>query len=294
MKLLSNNYAPIALFLFNRPGHTLQTLRALQANNLADESELYVFIDGPRSESDEHKIAEVKSIVRKCEGFRDVILVERVVNYGLTGNITAGVTSVLEKHGNVIVLEDDIVTSPAFLTYMNKALKKYEKQQQVWHISGFNDPVACDHLAGDTFFWRVMRCWGWATWRDRWNHYERKPSYLLSMFDNEMIRRFNLDDTQDYWSQVVANASGAAHTWAIFWYATIFLNDGLCLNPARSYIRNIGCDGSGVHRAFDDRLQNMKRLNRNYYSVLPARIAEDPRYVAFMKKYYCRTRVVGN
>lgn len=245
------NAAPIVLFVFNRPSHTRQTLDALSANALADCSDLFVYADGARDAEELRQVEEVRDVVRCAQGFRSVTLIKRDGNVGLARNIIDGVTEVCARYGRAIVLEDDIVTSPHFLAFMNKALRAYEEEPRVWHVSGWNYPIDPTGL-GDVFFWRAMNCWGWATWADRWAHFRRSPADLVARWDKTKIERFNLDGAHDFWAQVEANLSGSMNTWAVFWYATIFERNGLCLNPARSLVSNIGHDGSGQHCSTSD------------------------------------------
>jgi hypothetical protein len=241
---MTDTLAPIALFVFARPEHTRRTLEALAANTLALQSDLIVYADAARNESEIERVQAVRAMTQEASGFRSVTVVERETNYGLARNIIEGVTEVCSRHGRVIVLEDDIVTGSNFLAFMNTALDQFVNDSKVWHISGWNYPVDPSGL-GDAFFWRVMNCWGWATWADRWKFFQKNPQRLVESWDKEKIRRFNLDGAHDFWAQIQANQSGKLNTWAIFWYASIFENDGLCLNPARSFVRNIGIDGSG-------------------------------------------------
>lgn len=238
--------APVVLFAFNRPVHTKKTLDALAANDLAPRSRLVVYCDGPRDERDEEAVAHVCRVVRETKGFLSVELREAKRNKGLAASIIDGVSSVCAQHGRAIVMEDDLVTSRAFLSFMNQALDRYEHEPAVWHISGWNYPIEQDGL-GDAFFLRVMNCWGWATWRSRWQHFHKDADALVSSFSRRDIKRFSLNGAGDFWKQVELNAAGRINTWAIYWYATIFKNAGLCLNPASSYVVNIGHDGSGTH-----------------------------------------------
>ena len=164
----------------------------------------------------------------------------------MANNIIDGVTNVINQYGKVIVLEDDIVTSPYFLRFMNKALTYYKENKKVWHISGWNPPIDCTSLP-ETFLWRVMNCYGWASWADRWKYFERDPKKLITEFSRKDIYHFNLEGEKKFWKQVKKNIKRKHFTWAIFWYATIFKNKGLCLNPSHSYVKNIGFDGSGIH-----------------------------------------------
>lgn len=238
--------APIVLFVYNRPIHTHRTISALRSNNLAKNSDLIVFSDGAKSPSEAAAIDTVRALVSATDGFRSVRMLENKSNHGLSRSIVEGVTDVISEHGKCIVLEDDIVTSPSFLSFINAALEHYETRSDIWHISGWNYPMAFEDRRG-TFLWRLMTCWGWATWDDRWKHFEKDPDKLISSFSADDIRRFNLDNGHNFWGQVLANRDGKTDTWAVFWYATIFRNRGLCLNPNCSFLDNIGDDGTGTH-----------------------------------------------
>lgn len=240
-----SNLAPVVLFVYGRPIHTQRTIDTLLQNPESKDTDLIVYSDGPKQHSDTEKVESVREIIRKTSGFKSINLIERTENLGLAANIIDGVTKVCEEYGKVIVLEDDIVTSPFFLNFMNSALNKYQSNEKVWHISGWNYPLKNTEELPETFFWRTMNCWGWATWKDRWQHFEKDPSKLINTWNKETIKRFNLDSIYNFWSQVEANMNGKLNTWAIFWYATIFSHNGLCLNPTKSFVVNIGNDGSG-------------------------------------------------
>ncbi|RDD29680.1 sugar transferase [Prosthecochloris sp. ZM] len=236
--------APVALFVYARPDHTRRTIEALLKNPLAEETDVIVFSDAAKGAEKEQAVDAVREYVAGIKGFKSLTVHHRPHNYGLAKSIMEGVTDVISEYGSVIVLEDDIVTAPGFLRFMNDALERYRHESKVWHISGWNYPIDPDGL-DDAFFWRTMNCWGWATWADRWKHFEKNPERLIADWDQGMINRFNLDGAHNFWGQVTANASGKLNTWAIFWYATIFERHGLCLNPTVSYVQNIGIDGSG-------------------------------------------------
>ena len=279
--------APIALFVYNRPWHTRQTIEALKKNNLAGSSDLFIFSDGPQTADAEKDVQAVREYVGTVRGFRSIEVFERERNFGLAESIVDGVSRLCNEFGKAIVLEDDIVTSPYFLEFMNQALKRYEAEKTVWHISGWNYPVDENGLP-EAFFLRVMNCWGWATWADRWAFYRKEPERLVKTWSKRDIRRFNLDGAHDFWWQVTSNYTGALNTWAIFWYATIFENSGFCLNPAKTFVRNIGHDGSGMHSQITDiHASPMATRNiRNY----PQTVVENERAVDLIKRFYRSTQ----
>ena len=256
--------APIILFVYNRPEHTKKTILALQNNSLSPNSELFIYADAAKNETAQVEVDQVWEVISNVSGFKNVTIIKQERNIGLANSIISGVSEVVAKYGKIIVLEDDLVTSPHFLKYMNDALNFYSNKKEVWHVSGWNYPISDDEL-GDAFLWRTMNCWGWATWADRWQHFEKNTEQLIDIFSKDEISKFNLDGFENFWDQVLANKTGKINTWAIYWYATIFKNRGLCLNPTQTYVDNIGLDGSGEHcgtsYAYESQLNSNTEIN---------------------------------
>ncbi|WP_323923925.1 glycosyltransferase family protein [Aeromonas veronii] len=279
-----NRFSPVVLFVFARPDHTKKTVDALLANPEACNTDLIVYADAARSEKDVAAVEAVREIFSDLRGFKSVTIHLREKNYGLAKNIMEGVTQVTEMYGRAIILEDDIVTSPAFLNYMNAALDKYENIKEVWHISGWNYPIKSNENLPETFFWRTMNCWGWATWADRWQHFKKNPDELVNSWSSDDVKRFNLDSSHDFWAQVVANHEGKLNTWAIFWYATIFVHQGLCLNPTRSFVANIGNDGSGENCGAEDIYKTS--LANIFHQQWPTELTENVAVVELIRAFY--------
>lgn len=243
---MDEKLAPIILFVYDRPDHTKKTIEALKANELSNDSDLIIFSDGPKDKLAFAGVSQVREYLKGVHGFKSIEVVERSENWGLAKSIISGVTEVVAKYGKVIVLEDDIVTSPLFLTFMNGALNHFRFEKKVWHVSGWNYQMNPEGL-GDVFFWRLMNCWGWATWDDRWRYFEKNTEDILNDFTDDDIFKFDIDGSGSFWRQVQLNSQGKINTWAVYWYASIFKNGGLCLNPTRTFVQNVGLDGSGVH-----------------------------------------------
>lgn len=256
-----SDLSPIILFTYNRLEHTKKTINALKKNLLAEQSHLYIYSDGYKNEKDKEQVLAIRRYIKTIKGFINVTIIEQKQNKGLADSIIKGVTETINKHGKAIIIEDDIVTSRYFLTFMNKALSYYKEEKKVWHISGWNYPISSEYLE-DTFLWRMMNCWGWATWKDRWKYFEKEPKKLINTYSKKDINEFNLDiNNAGFWEQVLKNSSKEMNTWAIFWYATIFNNKGLCLNPTQSFTKNIGFDGTGTNTSFRNNYSS--KLNNN-------------------------------
>jgi len=287
--------SPIVLFVYNRCDHTKRTIEALKNNELADESELIIYADGAKDADVFPKVQEVRDYIKTISGFKKIIIIERDNNYGLANSIIKGVTEVVNKHDRVIVLEDDIVTSPYFLKFMNDALDFYKDKKKVWHVSGWSYPIETDGL-NDIFLWRLMNCWGWATWADRWQYFEKDTDKLISEFTSREIYRFDLDGVGSFWDQVLLNRKGKIDTWAIYWYAAIFKKGGLCVNPSKSFVENIGHDGSGVHckegHGYNSNLSLARNIEFSDY-IRESEIAVNKvrRFYKIQKQYHYKAKI---
>ncbi|MDD2366332.1 MAG: glycosyltransferase family A protein [Desulfuromonadaceae bacterium] len=238
--------APIVLFAYNRLRHLQLTVESLQQNLLSHQSELIVFSDGAKSSVDIESVLKVRSYLTTVSGFKRVTVIEREYNYGLACSIITGVTEIIEKFGKIIVIEDDMVSSPFFLSYMNSALNMYLHDEKVVSIHGYIFPVA-EELP-ESFFLKYTACWGWATWERGWKLFEADGQKLLQRLNEEgLTRAFDLDGAYPYTDMLKDQIKGKNNSWAIRWQASAFLNDRLTLYPGRPLIKNIGHDGTGTH-----------------------------------------------
>jgi len=219
---------------------------ALQKNELARESELYVFSDGPRKPEDHAAVAEVRNFIRGISGFRSVSLIERDENLGCAKAITRGITEIVNRFGQIIVVEDDIVTSRYFLKFMNDALELYRDEERVACIHGYLYPVTVQ--LPETFFIRGADIWGWATWKRGWDIYEPDGQKLADELKaRNLTHDFNFDGTYDITRMLDEQIAGKIDTWDIQWCASAFLRNKLTLYPGKSLVQNIGYDCSGTH-----------------------------------------------
>ncbi|MDI3258476.1 MAG: glycosyltransferase [Sinobacteraceae bacterium] len=239
--------SPVALFVYRRPRHTRRTVEALLANHLAPQTDLYIFADGPRDPSMGQAVAEVRKYIRTIDGFRSVSVYEREENLGLANSVIEGVSRLCKEHGRVIVLEDDLVTAPGFLSFMNEALTRYENDDRVMQISGHMFPVKFSTTPGSVIF-PFPTSWGWATWARSWKWFDRSAfMYSILKRDARLRRKFNLYGAYDYFSILENQLEGRVDSWAIYWYCSIFQRNGLVVYPGRSLVSNIGFDGTGEH-----------------------------------------------
>ena len=213
---------------------------------MACDTELIVFSDGPRHSEEKTVVDSLRKYIKTITGFKKVSVVERRENLGLAKSIITGVSEVVKKYGRVIVLEDDLVTSPFFLKFINEALERYQDDERVVSVHGYVYPVST--TLPETFFLRGADCWGWATWKRGWDLFEPDGAKLLAeLRDRGLERDFDFNGTYPYTKMLEEQTMGKIDSWAIRWYASAFLQGKLTLYPGRSLIKNIGADASGTH-----------------------------------------------
>ena len=275
--------SPIALFVYHRKGMTQQTVEALKRNRYADQSDLFVFSDGPKNEQNAVAVSQVREYVHSISGFRSVVVIESPVNRGLAHSIIEGTTSVLKDNETVIVLEDDMVTSPHFLKHMNEALDMYKGDERVVSIHGYVYPFK--QALPQSFFLRGADCWGWATWRRGWALFEPNGARLLEELEHrELIQEFDYGGSYPFTQMLRDQISGLNDSWAIRWQASAFLNDRLTLYPGKSFVRNIGFDSSGTHSGLTDVYDTSLQMEN--VSLKKISIGEHPEARKYFESYF--------
>ena len=240
------SYAPILLFVYNRPEHTRRCIESLLKNSLASESYLFIYADGAKDSTQQEAVNEVRNYIRTIQGFKQITLLERNENWRLARNIIDGVTTQVNRYGKVIVLEDDLVVAPYFLQFMNDALEVYKDEPKVGHIQ------ACDFTQDSslptTFLIKWTGSWGWATWDRAWKYFNPNGKELLQELEERKLTRvFDFNGKYGFTRMLRRQIEGKNNSWAIRWNASLFLKDILSLNVGRSLVQNEGFDGSGTN-----------------------------------------------
>ncbi len=283
--------APITLFIYNRPWHTRKCLESLVANPEAKDSVLYIFADGPKSGASAEtleSIAAARAVAKEKQWCGEVIVIEREQNFGLAKSIMAGVAEVLDKHGKIIVLEDDLLLAPGFLEFMNGGLNLYENEEKVFHVSGFIYPVKKEEFPADTFFLYNASCLGWGTWSRAWKYFNPNAAELLTKIPKEEYKDFNFGMGLSFTKMLREAAEGKISSWAVRWYASIYINRGLSLHPNQSFVNNTGFDGSGVNSGIFDYQWNKNLAKKVKLEKIPLEISHQARMA--VKRFYYKMK----
>jgi hypothetical protein len=277
-------YAPVALFGYNRPLHLQKAIEALKKNPESTDTDLFVFIDGPKVHDQEKDAIQMcRDLALTISGFRNVTTHIQEENLGLAASIKFGVSSVLEKNDSIIVIEDDIVLSPKGLQFLNEGLARYEQEEQISSIHAYQYPIR--EKFDECVFLRGADCWGWATWKDRW---------ASTTFDSKILRNqileqnlgfeFDLDGSMQYLAMLDNQTKGKIDSWAICWHASMFLQNRFTVFPPKPLAANIGTDGSGSHAGARDIFKVF--LSQDTKWVFPNKIEESTSYRQAMIEFY--------
>lgn len=251
--------APIVVFAYNRPEHLRRAVEGLRANGPAAESELYVFCDGPRDESDEEGVAQVRSFAHSIEEFDSVTVTERERNLGCAESVIRGVSEVIESEGRVIVLEDDLVPGRHFLTYMNRCLEAFADDPRVFSIGAWTPDIPFPEGYEHDIYLSYRDCsLGWGTWKERWQQavWEVDEAFIEELVGDRRKRRRFLRGGRDLLPMLRHQVEGKIDSWAVRWTLAHALKDACCVRPVRPLVTNTGNDGTGTHDTPGSRARN--------------------------------------
>lgn len=254
------NLAPIVMFVYNRPYHTKKTIEYLSRNIYAENSDLFIYSDSPKTHVETDKVNEVRNYCFNIKKFKSVKVILREKNFGLAQNIVDGISYILKNNEKIIVLEDDLLTDKYFLKYMNEMLNKFQDNKDVVSIHGYIYPLK--KRFNKPSFIKGADCWGWATWKKEWNIYNDNADFLLKEIKlKKKEKEFNFNNSYNYLKILKKTLTDRNNSWAIKWYASAFLKNKLTLYPPYSLIHNIGNDGSGINssknKIYDNILKNL-------------------------------------
>lgn len=255
--------SPICLFVYKRYDTTKQMLESLMACPECSESDLYVFMDAARCEKDIEEVTRVRSLFDGLDGFRHIETFPADTNKGLARSVIEGVSYVLQKYDDIIVLEDDLVVAPDFLSFMNEALKIYKDRRDIWSISGYTPNLEDidQNISNGVFLVPRAQCWGWATWRDRWMKVDWEVGDYEKIAKSKVLQENFNRGGDDLFRTLKMERRGRIESWAVRWAYAAAKNNMLTVNPMQSKVKNIGVEISDSHKSWNAAHHNVELLD---------------------------------
>ncbi len=285
--------APIVLFTYNRPVLTKSTLESLYQNKLATESELFIYVDGPKQDATQKQIDnnnEVRKVIREKNWCKSVKIIESSENNGLAKSIIKGVTDIVNQYGKVIVIEDDVLLSPHFLNFMNDSLTLYNDNNKVLSIGSWSYFCPPEKINSSTYFFRFPDCKGWATWDRAWKLFEPDPNVAFRKLKNlNKLNDFNAGLPFPYFTNMLKDQiAGKINSWAIRWTATAIIYDKLSLFPAQTLSKDIGFVEDATHESSTEDYNKELIINLNPIILKTEEVIENTIAVGEWKSFYLR------
>lgn len=283
---LTTLLAPIAIFGYNRPTTLAQSIDALSKNPEAPDSHLFIFLDGHKSSLDQDLVSQTYEVAISTSGFSSVSVIRQPFNLGLSKSIRSGVQFIFDRFESVIVVEDDLIVSDTFLRYMNHGLVQYKENKRVFSIQGSN--YFANERYDSHFFLIGADCWGWASWKNRWDSIIWDPIAVLAQLKStNSLQYFDLEGEYLHSNIIKDSIKGSVDSWAIFFHAHAVLNNQVSLYPNFSQVSNVGTDGKGTHMGFSKLYftQNRSLINSEFPKLAIHNTKASNDLVDFYRKY---------
>jgi hypothetical protein len=288
-----SGFAPVVLFVFKRVESAKRLVESLLENAEAGCTDLFIFSDGPRNESEASIVSKVRDYIHSIKGFKSVDITCAPVNKGLANSVINGVTRVLKSYDKVIVVEDDLLVSSNFLPFMNQALDYYKNNERILSIAGYTDPIKS--RTGDDIYFTQRACSeGWATWSDKWLtidwNVQDFESFKKSRIEQRRFNRMGSDMTGLLCKQM----KGKVDSWAIRYCYHQFKNDLYTVYPTVSKVKIFGLDEFATHNGLKwNRFKTVLDESRNVQLNFKNNVQPDPFYTnQFVERFSIRKRAV--
>lgn len=287
-----SRFAPAVVFVFKRAESTKRLIESLLRNGEAADTDLFIFSDGPRNETEAGIVSKVREYIYSIGGFKSINIQCAPSNKGLANSIINGVTSVLKSYDKVIVVEDDLLVSCNFLQFMNQALDFYNNNEKILSIGGFTGPLK--RGADDDVYFTQRACsQGWGTWSDKWLKIDWNIRDFNSFIKNRTEqRRFNRMGS-DLTGLLYKQMKGKVDSWAIRWCYHQFKNGLYTVYPTVSKVKIFGLDEFATHNSFKwDRLKTTLDESGNVQFNFKTNVQLEPFYMKqFVARYSISRRV---
>jgi hypothetical protein len=249
---------PVAFLIFNRPDTTNKVFAAIRQ---ARPPKLLVVADGPRIDrpGEAEKCAAARAIIDGVDWQCEVLTNYSNINLGCKARVSSGLNWVFEQVESAIILEDDCLPNPSFFLFCEKLLDYYREDERIMVISGDNFQFGRQRDNYSYYFSRYNHCWGWASWRRAWQHYDVEMKLWKKIRDDRLLElMFSESRAIKYWQRIFQTTyDNKVDSWAYRWTFACWLQSGLTVIPQVNLVSNIGFDFDGTHTTVKNTLANL-------------------------------------
>jgi hypothetical protein len=203
---------------------------------------VYAISDKGRSPGEQKMINEAREVLKQINWKCRVITDYSKKNQGPKKRLSKGFSNFFKKFETGIFLEHDCLPDPSFFYYCEELLDKYKNNEKIMHISGNNFQNNIKRGNGSYYFSKIPHIWGWASWRRAWKYYDSDIKSFNKIDDKLFLDQiFNDKKVTKYWLDIFEKThKGIINTWDYQWTYAVLKKNGLCINPQKNLVTNIG------------------------------------------------------
>ncbi|NEQ65707.1 MAG: glycosyltransferase family 2 protein [Symploca sp. SIO2D2] len=281
---------PVVLIIFNRPDSTEKVFATIRQ---AKPQKLFVISDAPRPDKpgEAEKCAATRALIEGVDWDCEVFTNYSDVNLGCGKRISTGISWVFDQVEEAIILEDDCLPHPTFFRYCEELLDKYRDELRVMSICG----IAVEKSTRDFsyYFSHYFNCWGWATWRRAWYHYDYQMKHWPEILETGWLDEF-LQDRQivQDWTRRFNKAYhglSSSYTWSYQLQFACWRQNALVIRSNSNLISNLGYGIGAAHTNNPkDKLANLSLEPISFPLKHPTEITRDLQADDLIKKSMVR------
>ena len=276
---------PVVLLIFNRPDTTQRVFAEIAKLKPTD---LFIVADGPRLDrpGEAEKCAAARAIIDHVDWPCSVARNYSATNLGLKDRVAGGLTWVFSQVPEAIVLEDDCVPNPTFFRFCSDLLTSYRNDTRIMAISGNNFQFGHRRTDYSYYFSRYNHCWGWASWRRAWQHYDHSMEFWPTVRDGDWLYDFLQDrSAAQYWQGIFQRTyDNALNSWAYRWTFSCWAQNGLTILPNSNLVSNIGYGADATNTAGESRFSNIPAASISLPLKVPPFVIRDARADDFTQR----------
>jgi hypothetical protein len=269
---------PVAFLIFNRPDTTARVFKEIAR---AKPPKLLVVADGPRLDrpGEAERCTAARAIIEQVDWECEVLTNYADNNMGCKRRVSSGLDWVFDTVEEAIILEDDCLPHPTFFRFCQELLERYRDDERVMHITAQNLQFGKKRTLYSYYFSRYPHCWGWASWRRAWQHYDRTMQRWNEIQQGKWL--YDILGSRyavTYWGKIFQTAyENKVDSWAYVWMFSCWIQSGLTILPNVNLVSNIGFGGEATHTKGDSPLANMPFVPMRFPLQHPPYVIRDAR-----------------
>jgi hypothetical protein len=239
---------PIVLIIFKRPDTTSKVFEVIRQ---AKPEKLLVIADGARTDrlGEAEKCAAARAIIDRVDWDCEVLKNYSDINLGCARRVSSGLNWVFDQVEEAIILEDDCVPDPTFFPFCEELLDRYRYDTRIMAISGQNVQFGRKRTDYSYYFSRYNHCWGWATWRRAWQHFDFDMKLWSEVQSKGLLNDLlETPDAVERWTQIFQDTyDGQNDSWAYRWTFACWVQSSLSILSNVNLVSNIGFGSESTH-----------------------------------------------